>query len=77
MNPGILGEAATRLGAFRPSPRTGLLIAFVVGVVVRAIPELLSYPYPIGFDTIYYAWRVREGVVWVHWSGVFSSWLLY
>lgn len=77
MNTGILGEAETRLNAFRPSPRTGLLIAFVFGVAVRALPELLSYPYPIGFDTIYYAWRIEEGVVWAHWSGVFSSWLLY
>lgn len=52
-------------------------MAFVFGVAVRTIPELLSYPHPIGFDTIYYAWRVQEGVVWAHWSGVFSSWLLY
>ncbi|MCW3985551.1 MAG: hypothetical protein NWE91_03965 [Candidatus Bathyarchaeota archaeon] len=65
------------LSAFRPSVRTGLLMAFAFGVAVRAIPELLSYPYPIGFDTIYYAWRIEEGVVWAHWSGVFSGWLLY
>jgi len=41
------------------------------------IPELLSYPCPIGFDTIYYAWRIKEGIMWTHWSGVFGSWLLY
>ena len=51
-------------------------MAFVFGVLVRAIPEVLSYPYPIGFDTIYYGWRLTEGVMWVHWTGIFSSWLL-
>jgi hypothetical protein len=55
----------------------GLLIAFAFGAAVRAIPELLSFPYPIGFDTIYYAWRIKEGVVWTNWSGVFTSWLLF
>jgi len=73
----LLEKAENWLADFRPSPRTGLLIAFVFGVVVRMIPELLSYPYPIGFDTIYYAWKIGEGVVWAHWSGVFDSWLLY
>jgi len=54
----------------------GFLFAFVLGFVVRLIPEILSYPYPIGFDTIYYAWRVKSGVVWYHWTSVFSSWWL-
>lgn len=76
-----MGEIRVRaenwLAYFRPSLRTGLLLAFALGVLVRAIPEVLSYPYPIGFDTIYYAWRIEEGVVWTHWSGVFTSWLLY
>ncbi|MCW3980150.1 MAG: hypothetical protein NWF11_01605 [Candidatus Bathyarchaeota archaeon] len=65
------------VNTFNPSPRAGLLIAFVFGFMVRMIPEVLSYPHPIGFDTIYYAWRIKEGVIWAHWSGVFSSWLLY
>lgn len=73
-----VGMKAERwLIAFNPSPALGFLMAFVFGFVVRAIPEILSYPYPIGFDTIYYAWRIEEGVVWAHWSGVFGSWLLY
>ncbi len=76
-NSRLLDRAAGWVAAFHPSLRQGLLIAFVFGFVVRLIPELLSYPHPIGFDTIYYAWRIREGVVWNHWSGVFSSWLLY
>jgi len=55
----------------------GFILAFVIGFVVRLIPELLSYPYPIGWDTIYYAARINDGVVWNHWSGVFSTWLIY
>jgi len=77
LSSGGLGKAEAWLAGFHPSPRAGLLVAFLFGVAVRAIPELLSYPYPIGFDTIYYAWRVKEGVVWAHWSSVFGSWLLY
>lgn len=77
MTNGVLRRAGVWLNAFRPSRRVGLLIAFAFGVVVRMVPELLSYPYPIGFDTIYYAWRIKEGIVWAHWSQVFGSWLLY
>ena len=57
--------------------RKGLVVAFIVGFAVRLIPEILSYPYPIGWDTIYYAARINEGVVWNHWSAVFSTWLIY
>lgn len=53
------------------------VFAFLLGFAVRLIPEILSFPKPIGFDTIYYAWRIKQGVVWFHWSEVFSSWLLY
>jgi hypothetical protein len=54
-----------------------LLLSFVFGFVVRLIPEVLLSPYPIGFDPIWYAWRIKSGVVWGHWSQVFSTWLLY
>jgi len=57
--------------------RKSFFLAFVSGFMVRLIPEVLSYPYPIGFDTIYYAWRIESGVVWHHWSQAFSTWLLY
>lgn len=62
---------------FRISGWKALVIAFLVGFAVRLVPELLSYPHAIGFDTVYYAWRIRTGVVWYNWSQVFSSWLLY
>ena len=57
--------------------RRGLLLAFVFGFAVRLIPEILSFPYPIGFDTVYYAARMNSGVVWGHWSSLFSTWLVY
>ena len=34
--------------------RAGLL-AFLVPLLVRTIPEVLSWPYPLGFDTFIYA----------------------
>ena len=55
----------------------GFFVAFVLGFVVRLIPEVLSYPHPIGFDTIFYAWRIESGVVLYHWSQLFSSWWLF
>ncbi len=58
--------------------KKGLILAFVVGFAIRLIPEVLSFPYPIGFDTVYYAWRIKSGVVWYDWSQVFTTtWLLY
>jgi hypothetical protein len=62
---------------FTASGWKALGIAFLVGFFVRLVPELLSYPHAIGFDTVYYAWRIGTGVVWYNWSQVFSSWLLY
>jgi len=38
---------------------------------------VLAYPYPIGYDTVVYAGIVQRGVIWSHWSSVFSTWLLY
>jgi len=58
------------------SYRKGLIFSFVLGFAIRLIPEILSYPYPIGFDTLYYAARIKSGMVWFHWTSVFSMWLL-
>jgi hypothetical protein len=65
------------LKSFTLDHRRGLVLSFVFGFVLRLIPEVLSYPYPIGFDTIHYAARMKNGVVWYHWTSVFSTWLLY
>jgi hypothetical protein len=62
---------------FNVSGWKALGLAFFVGFVIRLVPELLSYPHPIGFDTVYYAWRIESGVVWYNWSEFFSTWLLY
>jgi hypothetical protein len=49
-----------------------------VGFLVRLVPEVLAFPNPVGFDTVYYALFIKNGVVWGSWASVFtSSWLLY
>jgi hypothetical protein len=56
----------------------GLTLCFLTGFFVRLVPELLAGSQPIGFDTIYYAVVMKNGVVWQHWSSFFTStWLLY
>src|SRR3990170_1106644 len=55
----------------------GLILSFIFGFIIRLIPEVLSYPYPIGYDTVYYAARINSGIIWYHWTSVFSTWLLY
>jgi len=65
------------LKGFGLSHRKGLLFSFVLGFLVRLIPEALSFPYPIGFDTIDYAARMKNGIVWYQPRDFFSTWLLY
>jgi len=55
----------------------GFILAFTIGFVVRLIPELLSFPYPIGWDTIYYAYRISDGTLFGYWNNIFSTWLPY
>jgi len=43
-----------------------LFLSFLLGFIIRLAPELLSYPNLIGFDTIYYAARINEGIIWYH-----------
>jgi hypothetical protein len=62
--------------AFFTSSRA-FVLCFVVGFVVRLVPEVLLSRYPVGFDPIWYVWRIKSGVVWGDWSQVFSTWLLY
>ena len=55
-----------------------LIGLFILGFIVRLIPEILAYPYPISWDMIHYAYFMRTGIVWGHWSSFFTSpWLLY
>ena len=62
---------------FNVGYRKGFIVSFVFGFLVRLVPEILSFPHPIGFDTVFYAARIESGVVWYHWTSVFSTWLLY
>jgi len=56
----------------------GLLLVFGIGFLVRSIPEILAFPFPIGFETVHYAAVMNSFTVWPHWSSFFtSSWLLY
>ena len=53
-------------------------ICFATGLIIRLIPELLAFPYPIGFDTVYYASRMESGIIWSYWTQFFTStWLFY
>ncbi len=63
---------------FEFSDVKALGLAFLLGFAVRMVPEVLAFQYPIGFDTVGYAVRLKNGVVWSHWSSFFtSSWLFY
>ena len=62
---------------FEVTNRRALLLSFALGFIVRLIPEVLAYPHPIGYDTVVYAAIVQRGVIWSHWTSVFSNWLLY
>ena len=77
----VFSKTMIRTGAFlkgfRLDYRRGLIISLAFGFVLRLIPEVLSYPSPIGFDTVREAARMKSGVVWYHWTTVFSTWLLY
>ena len=34
--------------------RNYLLVLFVIAIIIRLIPELVAYPYPIGYDVVNY-----------------------
>lgn len=70
------GFMKTYLKWFTVDDIRGFFLCFLLGFTVRLVPEVLSYPYPIGFDTITYAVKIKNGVVWAHWGSVFeSTWL--
>lgn len=63
---------------FSSSVAKGLALSFLIGFIIRLVPEVLALGHPIGFDTISYAVVAERGVVWSSWSSIFaSSWLLY
>ncbi|MCI0558423.1 MAG: hypothetical protein MN733_08000 [Nitrososphaera sp.] len=58
------------------SEKQGALIAFLAAIVVRAIPEALAYPYPLGYDVINYYIPVVENLP-EQWSSIASEFPLY
>ena len=44
----------------RLKPRQALLLSFAWGVFIRALPEVLYWPYIVGYDTVEYAAAVRS-----------------
>ena len=40
--------------------RKALIAVLSLGFLIRLIPELLAFPLPIGFDTIYYAATMKN-----------------
>jgi len=58
---------------------------FLLGFTIRLIPEILSYPHAIGFDTVGYAASITTGNIFYHsgtffqysWASPLSTWMLY
>ena len=66
------------ISSIKLTERKALFSVLSIGFLVRLVPELLAGAVPIGYDTIYYASVMQNGVVWAHWSNFFTSfWLLY
>lgn len=55
-----------------------VMTCFLAGFLIRLFPEILAFPNPIGFDTVYYAYALKNGMILTDWTSIFtSSWLLY
>jgi hypothetical protein len=52
------------------------LLVFFMGCVVRLVPELFAYPYPIGYDVINYYIPVTTNFA-DHWTQISSEFPLY
>src|SRR3990170_2051298 len=73
----LLLSSPFSLGNIRLTDGKMLIACLSIGFFIRLVPELLAFPLPIGFDTIYYANVMKSGVILPHWSAFFtSSWLL-
>ena len=58
------------------SQKYAIILIFAVCIVVRAIPELIAYPYPIGYDVVnYYIPAVAN--INVHWQTILGQFPLY
>jgi len=76
--PALSLNPSSFLNGLNLTDRKALLLCLGIGFFIRLVPEILAFPNPIGFDTIYYGVRMQDGLVLAHWSRFFtSSWLLY
>jgi hypothetical protein len=50
---------------FEMTHEKALLFSLLLGFVIRLLPEILAFPHPIGFDTVYYAARIKIGPIGV------------
>jgi len=67
---------ATRSRFKLASEKHAVILVFAVGVVLRAIPELVAYPYPIGYDVVNYYIPVVANFD-AHWPTVSNQFPLY
>jgi hypothetical protein len=58
------------------SEKHAAILVFAICIVIRAIPELAAYPYPIGYDAVNYYIPVVENFE-EHWSAVAGQFPLY
>jgi hypothetical protein len=71
-----LNGLAARFSRFSTVKALGAV--FLFGFLVRLVPEVLAFSSPIGWDQVYYAVVMKNGVVWANWAQFFTStWLLY
>ena len=61
---------------FFASEKHAITLVFVLGVIVRGIPELAAYPHPIGYDVINYYLPVVSNFD-AHWNVVAGQFPLY
>lgn len=43
-----------------------LLAAFFIPLTIRSIPEIISWPYPLGYDTINMVIPIKSGVFFTY-----------
>lgn len=54
-----------------------LLAAFFIPLMIRSIPEIISWPYPLGLDTLRYIPMIESGCVFTDLASFFYNQLFY
>jgi hypothetical protein len=61
---------------FFSSQLNAIIAVFACSIIIRAIPELEAYPYPVGYDVINYYIPVLTNFS-AHWDTIQSQFPLY